>query len=693
MKRTIAFLIPLGIFGLIPAFADVIYVSGNVSGTWSADTVFVQGEVRVPQGQTLTIQPGVEVLFWGYYKFIVDSNATLIAMGTETDSIRFDVLTPGTSWHGIRFLSASHSSLLEYCHLTNGYAYGSGEDENGGAIYCYNSNLTIQNCLIDSCRAEVYGGGIFYYQSNPIINNNIVSGNETLLGYGGGICCYHSSPTITDNIIRANTAHWYGGGVFLQECSLDLSNNTIMNNFANRGGGVTCINCVGILIQNNRISTNSTNWSRGGGIQCESSYGMIENNVIKGNEAGGTGSSKGGGIYCGDYSSISIIHNQISENQACNGGGIHCSQNYDMPFLIKDNDLVNNIASGQNSGTGGGIYCIQSNPVIDGNYIAGNSAYGTNFGLAGGLYLQVSDARVENNFILDNSTSGSYYGRAGGIGITDHSSPIISNNIICGNYATERGGGISIYSYCYPIISNNTICSNTAGIEEGAIRISWFSSPTILNCIIWDNLPDQFSAAGFQVSYCDIQGGYPGIGNINEDPYFVNPDSGDYHLQSVTGSFHNGHWLPYPLHSPCIDAGDPMSSYANEPEPNGGRVNMGGYANTTEASLSWISSILTNKRNQGFKFIIYPPHPNPFNPTTTLTFTLPVAGMVKIEVFDINGRTVGARHAVPLHNAGQWYPPGTHSVLFDGSGLSSGIYLARLSAGDFTQTQKLVLLK
>jgi len=120
---------------------------------------------------------------------------------------------------------------------------------------------------------------------------------------------------------------------------------------------------------------------------------------------------------------------------------------------------------------------------------------------------------------------------------------------------------------------------------------------------------------------------------------------------------------------------------------------MGGYANTTEASLSWISSILTNKRNQGFKFIIYPPHPNPFNPTTTLTFTLPVAGMVKIEVFDINGRTVGARHAVPLHNAGQWYPPGTHSVLFDGSGLSSGIYLARLSAGDFTQTQKLVLLK
>ena len=75
------------------------------------------------------------------------------------------------------------------------------------------------------------------------------------------------------------------------------------------------------------------------------------------------------------------------------------------------------------------------------------------------------------------------------------------------------------------------------------------------------------------------------------------------------------------------------------------------------------------------------------NPTTTLTFTLLSACPVKLEVFDINACRVGVGLA-PTR-----YPPGTHHLLFNGSGLPSAIYLARLKAGDFTQTQKLVLLK
>jgi len=89
-----------------------------------------------------------------------------------------------------------------------------------------------------------------------------------------------------------------------------------------------------------------------------------------------------------------------------------------------------------------------------------------------------------------------------------------------------------------------------------------------------------------------------------------------------------------------------------------------------------------------FSFILFPPHPNPFNPSTTLTFQLPVAGFVELEVFDINACRVGVGLAPT-----RWYPPGTHNILFDGTGLPSGVYLARLKAGNWSQVQKLVLLK
>jgi len=88
-------------------------------------------------------------------------------------------------------------------------------------------------------------------------------------------------------------------------------------------------------------------------------------------------------------------------------------------------------------------------------------------------------------------------------------------------------------------------------------------------------------------------------------------------------------------------------------------------------------------------FCLHPCHPNPFNPATILTFDLPVASLVKLEVFDINGRPImSGSEATPT-----MFPAGTHQIPFDGSDLPSGIYLARLTAGAWQQTQKLILLK
>ena len=79
--------------------------------------------------------------------------------------------------------------------------------------------------------------------------------------------------------------------------------------------------------------------------------------------------------------------------------------------------------------------------------------------------------------------------------------------------------------------------------------------------------------------------------------------------------------------------------------------------------------------------------PNPFNPATELTYTIPLSGEVTLTIYDIQGREVST-----LLNGFQ--PAGSHKITFDAEDLPSGIYFARLStANGQTKTQKLVLMK
>jgi hypothetical protein len=79
-------------------------------------------------------------------------------------------------------------------------------------------------------------------------------------------------------------------------------------------------------------------------------------------------------------------------------------------------------------------------------------------------------------------------------------------------------------------------------------------------------------------------------------------------------------------------------------------------------------------------------YPNPFNPTITIAYDLPKAGHISLRVFDLLGRDVAV-----LKDG--FVEAGTHRVTFDGSALATGIYFARLDAGKFSQTKKLMLLK
>jgi hypothetical protein len=84
-------------------------------------------------------------------------------------------------------------------------------------------------------------------------------------------------------------------------------------------------------------------------------------------------------------------------------------------------------------------------------------------------------------------------------------------------------------------------------------------------------------------------------------------------------------------------------------------------------------------------------YPNPFNPTTSLSFVMETGAYVRLEIYDIGGRLV--RTLVDRAMG-----PGTHRIPWDGRdergiAMSSGVYIARLEAGDDLVTQKLVLVR
>ncbi len=107
--------------------------------------------------------------------------------------------------------------------------------------------------------------------------------------------------------------------------------------------------------------------------------------------------------------------------------------------------------------------------------------------------------------------------------------------------------------------------------------------------------------------------------------------------------------------------------------------------------LKTVQSITTSVKTGGDvpdKFALEQNYPNPFNPTTIIKYSIPYGTEVKVNliVYDLLGKTVAR-----LVNEKQ--SPGNYSVTFDASKLSSGLYFYRLTAGDFSQTRKMLLLK
>jgi len=251
----------------------------------------------------------------------------------------------------------------------------------------------------------------------------------------------------------------------------------------------------------------------------------------------------GGAIACNNASpkiSKNILHWNRAERQ---GGGIYCTANAN-PRIVK-NIILENMAWGE-PGIGGGIYYAYSAPKILKNIIRENFSEM----LGGGIACVLSSGSIIAHNIIEGNG-----GRTSGGGIYCSSSTVtIKNNLITGNTAYSwYGGGIRCRTGSHATIVNNTIADNSAH-DHGAGIYCTDSYPVIANTILWGNDPEEIyvDSGDFGITFSNVQGGFSGQGNMNEDPLFVAGPNGSYYLSQIDAG--------QLLESPCVDRGDPGSS-------------------------------------------------------------------------------------------------------------------------------------
>ena len=124
------------------------------------------------------------------------------------------------------------------------------------------------------------------------------------------------------------------------------------------------------------------------------------------------------------------------------------------------------------------------------------------------------------------------------------------------------------------------------------------------------------------------------------------------------------------------------------PGPGNYTVNAGyaGPLRWDSASVSILVTDVGENHSSPIEYRLYDNYPNPFNPSTTIRYSLTEAAFTSINIYDVVGNEV----AVAVN---EMQTAGTHHVTFNAAGLSSGVYYYTIQAGSFTETKKMILIK
>jgi hypothetical protein len=386
---------------------------------------------------------------------------------------------------------------------------------------------------------------------SPTIEGLRLTGGQ-IAGDGGGIYVISAATTISNNWVFSNAAS-YGGGLYLYGSAATLNGNTVISNVGILGGGGLFLGSSAAIVNGNSVISNTAIGGRGGGLQLFYSPATLNGNTISANNA-----RRGGGLYL--YSSPAALRdNTVSANSDYyfgGGGG--------LLLIISDATLSGNrVISNTSNDSGGGLHLDGSAAMLDGNKIVSNTSI---YGNGGGVYLRASSATLDRNIIAANTAVA---GRGGGLYLTGDGNATLVNNLVADNQTSSLGSGLYIASSA-PRLLHTTIARNRGGDGNG-IYIDSGVSLVMTNTILVSQTVGLTVTEGATATLISTLWGsgvwanginWSGAGIINTgtvnivgDPGFVNPDAGDYHLDSSSAALDAG-----------VDAGV-MMDIDNQPRP------------------------------------------------------------------------------------------------------------------------------
>lgn len=214
---------------------------GNISGTLycSESPYYVLGDLTVPAGDELIIEPCVYLVFRGDYKLNVAGR--LLAEGTASQKIGFMPSDTLTGWQGIRFINTNangqDSSKLACCRIRYGNADGYNENGQGGGVYAnQSSKLLLSDCHFYRNRAKTNGGAAYFTSgSSALIRRTVFMENSS--SFGGALGFYSSANAIIRDCLMMNNRGEYGGAISAVACAPVLEGTSILRNRAAKFGG------------------------------------------------------------------------------------------------------------------------------------------------------------------------------------------------------------------------------------------------------------------------------------------------------------------------------------------------------------------------------------------------------------------------------------------------------------------------